>query len=239
MTQTVFKRYEKKYLLNPAQHAALAGGFDGRMAADARGVCTVFSLYYDTDDFALIRASIEKPLYKEKLRLRCYGAAGEDTPVFLELKKKYRGVVYKRRAKLAYRDAEAVLSRKARAGGGQILREISWFLDLHPVSGKLLLCYERAAFSCAEDPGLRITFDTDVRFRRNGLRLDGDARGAPLLSKEQILMEIKTAGTIPPWLCRALSDLKIFPISFSKYGSCYRDHIAKEGRAGQEVSLYA
>jgi hypothetical protein len=234
MAQTIFTRYEKKYIPDRAQYEALAECLAGRVKADGYGAYTVSNLYYDTDDFDLIRASIEKPLYKEKLRLRCYGTAEADTPVFLELKKKYKGVVYKRRAKLAYRDAEEMPARGAPPAGDdrQVLREIAYFSLLYPISAKLLLCYDRTALCAADaDAGdLRITFDTNIRFRRDDLRLDGDLRGAPVLAGDRILMEVKTSGAIPLWLCQSLSALGIFPVSFSKYGTCYREFIAKERR---------
>jgi hypothetical protein len=243
MTQTVFTRYEKKYMLDRAQYESLTECFAGRMEADGYGAYTVSNLYYDTDNFDLIRASMEKPLYKEKLRLRCYGTADADTPVFLELKKKYKGVVYKRRAKLAYHEAKDMLERGAPSAGDnrQVLREIAFFLMLYPVSAKLLLCYDRTALRQAgADAGdLRITFDTDIRFRREDPRLDGDLHGAPVLERDKVLMEVKTSGAIPLWLCQSFSDLGIFPTSFSKYGTCYREYIAKEKRLDREVNIHA
>jgi hypothetical protein len=234
--QTVFKRYEKKYRLNAAQYGALAASLAGRMTRDAYGAYTVSNLYYDTDGFDLIRASVEKPLYKEKLRLRCYERPRDDTPVFLELKKKYDGVVCKRRIRLPYaaakvfpRDADAALG-----SGSQIAREIEHFLSLYPVSAKLFLAYDRVALKgTGEDGDLRVTFDADMRFRLTDLRLDGGAWGCAM-AEDLILMEVKSPRNIPIWLCRALSGAGIFPVSFSKYGFCYTEHILRglpgEGR---------
>ena len=94
--QDVFARYEKKYKLTLSQYAALRRWLQDRMEVDSYGLHTICNIYYDTPDFQLIRTSLEKPVYKEKLRLRSYGVPGGDTPVFVELKKKLDGVVYKR-----------------------------------------------------------------------------------------------------------------------------------------------
>ena len=96
----VFKRYELKYLLTPAQRDAVLLGIAPYMQLDRYGHTTIRNIYFDTGDYRLIRRSIEKPAYKEKLRVRSYRLVGSDDTVFVELKKKYDGVVYKRRIAL-------------------------------------------------------------------------------------------------------------------------------------------
>ncbi|MDR1571839.1 MAG: polyphosphate polymerase domain-containing protein [Clostridiales Family XIII bacterium] len=244
MPDMAFRRHEKKYMMDQVRQEAFLERVGGRLTADGYGQYTVSSLYYDTDSFALIRASIERPPYKEKLRLRCYGEAGDDTPVFLELKRKCGGVVYKRRARLARQEAARLLERGPYSLCGpcgradsQVLREIAYFLEAYPLSAKALLCCERRAFTAAGEGELRITFDTGVRFRLDDLRLGAGLHGTPMLEPGKVIMEIKTPGAMPLWLCRALSELGLFPAPFSKYGACYRWHIcggpgkAREGGA--------
>jgi hypothetical protein len=229
MTQLFFKRYEKKYLLDKRQYDALMRIFPGKAEPDSLGEYTISNIYYDTDDFAIARASNEKPLYKEKLRLRSYG---DTDSVFIELKKKYDDVVYKRREQMTYRDATAFLAGGTGAADTQVLREVEYFLKSHDVTPKVHLSYRRRAFAGCDDDGLRVTFDFDVRFRADELHLDGNTRGTPLLPCGLTLMEVKTPLAVPLWLCRAMSENGIYPASFSKYGVCYRDYIAnKDGRS--------
>ena len=138
MAQEVFARYEKKYWLSPDQYHVLRGLLLDRMREDDYGRYTICNIYYDTPDYHLIRTSLEKPIYKEKLRLRSYGVPNAQSQVFLELKKKYRGVVYKRRAALAPDEAQAILSGAKRADGTQILREIAWALQFYRPSQRFI-----------------------------------------------------------------------------------------------------
>ncbi|MDR2517662.1 MAG: polyphosphate polymerase domain-containing protein [Spirochaetaceae bacterium] len=225
MYQMVFQRYEKKYLLSRAQYEALSIRLNRVLEPDQYGPYTAASLYYDTGCFDLARASARQSRYKEKLRLRGYGTADSTAPVFLELKKKFQGVVHKRRACLPYGEVPGFFANRPyrRVGAdGQVFREIDGFLARHPsVSAKMFLAYDRIALE--GDGGLRVTFDTNIRFRRTGLRLDADSQGTSILESGQTLMEVKTPGAIPLWLCRALSECGAFPVSFSKYGTCCRN----------------
>ena len=87
---TVFKRYEKKYMLTKEQYESFKEDIDDFMKIDEYGLSTICNIYYDTVDYKLISRSIEKPIYKEKIRLRSYGIPTPDSTVFLELKKKYK-----------------------------------------------------------------------------------------------------------------------------------------------------
>ena len=159
MAQEVFARFEKKYWLSPDQYHVLRGLLLDRMREDDYGRYTICNIYYDTPDYHLIRTSLEKPIYKEKLRLRSYGVPNAQSQVFLELKKKYRGVVYKRRAALAPDEAQAILSGAKRADGTQILREIAWALQFYQPEPKVYLAYDRIALYAPGEPGLRATFE--------------------------------------------------------------------------------
>lgn len=224
--QGVFERYEKKYMLNEQQYNALCPMLDGYMETDHYGLHTICNIYYDTPHYDLIRASIEKPPYKEKLRLRSYGIPKDDSTVFLELKKKYNGVVYKRRVPLTLSAAENYLAKGIRPPKDhQILHEIDWFLRQYDVSPKAFIAYDRIALFGTEDPNLRITFDNRIRWRDSVLDLSKGDWGNLLLPSGQILMEIKIPGTMPYWLAEMLTELEIFPYVFSKYGTCYKQHL--------------
>ncbi len=228
-TKLTFKRTEKKYLLSAERYDALWQRIGLYMEPDEYPESTVCSIYYDTDDYRLIRHSIEGPVYKEKLRLRSYNIPDPEDPVFVELKKKYKGVVYKRRVELPARVAEAWLDRGEKPPeDSQMIREIDWFLRSVRPSAKAYLACDRQAWRAVEDPELRITFDRDIRWRETELQLGAGDRGETLLPPGELLMEIKTPTAAPLWLAHALSELQIFPVSFSKYGTCYKEHILHE-----------
>ena len=225
MQETIltFKRYEKKYLLSARQFERLWEQMKDHLVPDYFFRSTVCSIYYDSDDFSLIRHSMEQPVYKEKLRLRSYNVPGPDDTVFVELKKKFRGVVYKRRVQMSASEAEAYLAGRSRPEeDGQILREIDFFLETHPVSPKAFIACDREAWDDRENPELRITFDRNLRWRDSDLSLCAGSGGNPLLDEGMVLMEIKIPEAAPLWLAHLLSELEVFPTSFSKYGTCYR-----------------
>ena len=224
--QDVFARYEKKYKLTLSQYAALRRWLQDRMEVDSYGLHTICNIYYDTPDFQLIRTSLEKPVYKEKLRLRSYGVPGGDTPVFVELKKKLDGVVYKRRVSLPLREAKRYLAYEGRPDlDCQILREIDWALARYPLEPKAFIAYDRIALFGREDPDLRITFDCNLRWRDALLDLSQGDWGQPLLDKQEILMEAKLPAAMPLWLSHVLDRLQIRQTSFSKYGACYQQNL--------------
>ena len=238
MSETIytFKRTEKKYLLSAEQYDALWARMQTHLEPDEYPVSTVCSIYYDTDDFRLIRHSLDGPVYKEKLRLRSYNVPGPEDTVFVELKKKFKGVVYKRRVSMSAREASAWLDRgQPPAEDSQMTREISWFLKSVEPAAKVYLACDRLAFRDREEPELRITFDRNIRWRETELELSAGDRGEPLLAPGQVLMEIKAPQAAPLWLAHLLSELALFPTSFSKYGTCYRDHILQEYIFGGSV----
>lgn len=226
-----FERSEKKYLLTTAQYTALRDVLDAHMTADTYKQYTVCNLYFDTEHNDLIRRSIEKPRYKEKLRLRSYGVVTDDDKVFLEIKKKYKGVVYKRRIVLPYGEVKAYLyDGIPPSETGQIFREIDYFIKFYQAAPKLYLSYDRVALcGVGEEKGLRVTFDRNIQSRTYDLDLSVPPSGEQLLAPDQWLMEIKAPGAVPLWLSDALTQLAIYPNSFSKYGKVYaRDHKKEE-----------
>lgn len=217
-----FKRIEKKYLLTEDRFEALFGRIGAHLQPDEYGRSTVMSLYLDTPDHRIIRSSIEAKNYKEKLRLRSYGTPDGDTPVFLELKKKFDGVVYKRRAVMTLRQAEIYLRSGVKPFDSQIMSELDWAMKLYdrPAPAMMIAC-EREAWAAPEHGDLRLTFDRNIRYRENDLRLQKGSAGTALLPRDTVLLEIKTAGAMPLWLAEALDAEEIFPGSFSKYGAAY------------------
>ena len=228
-TQLSFKRYEKKYLLSREQYEQLWLQLEPRLMPDEFFQSTVLSLYYDWEDFRLIRSSIEQPVYKEKLRLRSYNVPGAESQVFVELKKKYKGIVYKRRVRMTEREAEDYLAgRRGSPDHGQISREIDGLLKTNPVQPKVLIPCDRRAYVGREEPGLRLTFDSSIRWRDTQLSLTAGDFGRELLEEGQLLLEIKMPESAPLWLAELLSSLEIFPRSFSKYGQCYKNELIEK-----------
>ena len=224
---TVFKRIEKKYLLSETQYEALFREIGGHLRPDEYGRSTVLSLYLDTPDHRIIRSSMEAVDYKEKLRLRSYGTPAADSTVFLELKKKFGGVVYKRRAAMSLREAERYLQQGKAPYSSQIMAEIDWAMGLYGrPKGAMLIACEREAWFDEAHPDLRLTFDRGIRYRENQLSLSRGSAGIGLLPEDRVLLEIKTGGAMPLWLADALDRSRIYPTSFSKYGSAYTRSLA-------------
>ena len=238
--QSHFKRYEKKYLVTEKQQAALQETISQYMRPDQYGAYWVQNLYFDTSNWDVIRTSLEKPIYKEKMRLRCYGEAGPDSKFYLELKKKYKGVVYKRRIAIPARALRGDSVRGIVAkNGSQIAKELDFYLQSNEVSEKIYIAYQRAAFTGVEDAELRVTFDTDIRFRLEDLRFSKSGGDQLILPEGKTLMEVKALGGMPLWLAGALSENGIFPASFSKFGVCYTDVIYKQACEEKKVKICA
>lgn len=218
----IFKRVEKKYRLTPVQKAMLLSCIGERLTPDSHGRSTICSLYLDTPDHRIIRSSIDAKAYKEKLRLRSYGTPGMEEQVFLEIKKKYKGVVYKRREVMTLLEAMDYIIHGVMPCDSQIMREIDYAMHFyHQPQPAMQISYEREAYFDRENPQLRITFDTGIRARDSDLGLEKGAHGSLLLPADAIMMEIKTDGAMPVWLAHALSECAILPNSFSKYGTAY------------------
>ena len=225
--QDIFKRYEKKYLLNPDQYKRLKQRLEGKLEPDRFGKSTISNIYFDTPDHCLIQRSLEKPVYKEKLRLRSYGTPGMSDTVFVELKKKYKSIVYKRRVDMSLKEAVHYLyDLKPYEKPSQITKEIDWFLSYYEgISPAMFISYDRTALYSIEDPNLRITFDRNILWREEDLKLDYGVWGDSLLEQGQRVMEIKIPDAMPLWLSHILDDLQIYPTSLSKYGRGYQESL--------------
>lgn len=219
----VFRRRELKFLLDARQRQIVEQVLVQRMVPDRHGRSTICNIYYDTPDYRLIRHSLEKPVYKEKIRLRSYGPAGPGVDTFLELKKKYKGVVYKRRVRVTEEEASAFMQRRGDLETqNQISREILYFRDFYrSLEPRVYLSYDRQAWYDPTDRGLRITVDDNILYRTTDLTVSGEPSGREILSRGQSLMEVKAEGAIPMWLTQLLSENRIYKQSFSKYGKAY------------------
>lgn len=235
MAVDVFRRRELKFLLNDSQCDAVQSALLQRMEPDPYGLSTICNLYYDTPDYRLIRHSLEHPIYKEKLRMRCYGRATADSDVFLELKKKYKGVVYKRRIKVTEDEGASFMNRTgALRKQSQIGREILYFRDFYQsLRPQVYLCYDREAWYDPVEKGFRMTLDRNVCYRTDDLSLNSPIGGCDILKPGQTLLEVKAEGAIPMWLVDLLTREQIHKQSFSKYGKAY-EQMFKERLAVQK-----
>ncbi len=227
--QMVFKRYEFKYLITKEQKEDLKLYMREKMECDKYGKSTIRNVYFDTPTFLLIRRSLEKPVYKEKLRMRSYKTVASDDLVFVELKKKFKSVVYKRRIAMPNDAAMHWLC----TGMGtkqldQIGKEIQYAVDFYKEIGPaMFISYNREAYFGKEDTNFRITFDEEIRWRREKLSLENGIYGSLLLPDGKVLMEVKTAYAIPLWMTGWLARNKVYKTSFSKYGQAYEKMFEK------------
>jgi len=251
MAISTFQRREVKFLMSMEQYEALLPIVHEHMDPDPYCIggkdYGIFNLYYDTPDNLLIRRSIQKPYYKEKLRLRSYySPASPDSSVFLEVKKKIGGIVTKRRVTMTVAEAETyILTRQkphyVRFLDQQIMKEMDYFLDsYHSIAPRQYISYQRAAFFGKDNPDFRLTFDRELTERRFDLSLTKESYGNYIIPPDQRLMEIKVPGSIPMWMSKALSELEIRRHSFSKYGRAYRQFVL-DGvhRKEEEGIIYA
>lgn len=221
--QETFKRYEKKYMLTEKKYRQLRQKLKDNLNVDKFGKVSICNIYFDTPDFRLIRKSLEKPIYKEKLRIRSYGTPREGDMIFIELKKKYDGIVYKRREKMELSKVENYLyNREPAEYSTQITSEIDWVLKFYDkIAPAMYLSYNRIAMYGVKDSELRVTFDSNITYRTTDLHLEEGVWGEQLIDEGYRLMEIKIPGSMPLWLSHILDELEIYPCSFSKYGKGY------------------
>ena len=244
MAIEVFNRYEHKYLIDKETFEKIIKVLDKHMTMDSynqnHNPYTISNIYFDTPDDFLIRESLSKPVYKEKLRLRSYGIPNLDSKVFLETKKKFNGIVNKRRTKLKLSEAyKFIASGKIPPiqdyMNPQVLREIEYLLNIYNLSPKVYLAYDRIAYFEKKNNDLRISFDMNIRARRYNLALEAGDHGEKLLPDDVILMEIKTALAKPLWLTKLLSELDIKRERFSKYGTEFKKMINSIEEEYEEV----
>jgi len=222
--QAVFQRHELKYLLTRSQKERILECIQPYMSLDKYGRTTIRNIYFDTENYRLIRRSIEKPVYKEKLRVRNYKSKHSDGNVFVEIKKKYNKVVYKRRISLAEDEAISWLTGESEcAVESQIVKEIDYFRNFYgELKPALFLSYEREAYYCKDGGDFRVTFDENILCRQENMNFYTESSGIPVLEEDKVLMEIKCSGGIPLWMTEILSKEKIYKTPFSKYGTAYQ-----------------
>lgn len=232
----VFERIETKFLLDDMQYTELMKRLENMAAIDSYGKTSILNIYFDTPDYKIIERSLEKPVYKEKLRLRTYGIANDDTNAFIEIKKKYKGVVYKRRISMPYAKAvDYLVNGKKIEKRSQISDEIDYFLQFYKgIRPAMAISYDRIAMAGIHDPELRITFDTNIRWRTDKLSLTEGNVGKDILLPGQHLMELKIAGAMSVEMARILDELNIRQTSFSKYGRGYQDLMSEKYMESQE-----
>ncbi len=228
MSISVMKRHEIKYLLNSEQTELFREKLRGHMVADQYGKTSIASLYFDTPNYQLIRKSLEKPVFKEKIRLRSYGLATDESPVFMEMKRKADGIVYKRRIQMTVPEAKEFFSAEGTVcSDGQIERELTAFRDYYTgLRPACLIIYDRTAYFEPEGD-LRLTIDENPRYRLEDLTLTKSMDGTPLLEKGWTIMEIKVQEAMPLWLTSILTECGVHKGSFSKYGEAYRRELMK------------
>lgn len=246
MAIEVFNRYENKYLMDTKAFYEIYNRLTEYMEPDAYNrdnkFYSISNLYYDTDRHTLVRDSLSKPKYREKLRIRAYGVPDPDAKVYLELKKKVFGLVNKRRTQLllpeAYDFVRTGRPPAFREGmNRQVMGEIEYFLSRYELRPMVYLAYDRIAMFCKGNRDLRITFDTNIRTRRHDLKLELGDYGEQLMERGQWLMEVKAEKTIPVWLSKLLSELRMYRTSFSKYGNEYKKTIRNATPARERVLL--
>ena len=224
MGQNIFKRIEEKYLLTKKEKDLLLDMINSYIEKDQYYESVICSIYFDNCNNDLIINSIEKPKYKDKVRLRSYGVPGLDDFVFLEIKNKYKGVVGKRRVKLKLKDYYDYIKNNIYDENNQIMKEIDYLFKYYDLVPKMFIAYDRNSYKGTIDSDLRITFDFNLRSRRNNLRLEYGDSGDKYFDRECYIMEIKTLNAMPLWLVRCLSSLEIYPVSFSKDGCVYKKY---------------
>lgn len=231
MYKQVFRRDEKKYLLSAAQKTELTRAIGKYIEPDKYFASTICSLYFDTPTQDLIIQSISKPVYKQKIRLRSYDVPSLNSDVFLEAKIKFRGIVSKRRFKIKLSDFYSYYKALSSARGQptlysadspQIAKELDYLFHFYKLQPNWIVCYDRKSYCGCDNPHLRITFDENLRSRRNKLRLEAGDDGKNFFPDQTCVMEIKALDAMPLWLTHTLSELKIYPASFTKYGNIYK-----------------
>lgn len=222
MYDNIFKRVEEKYLLNSEEREKFLNQAKEYIQEDDKYFkSTVCSIYFDTDNSDFIVNSLEKPIFKEKIRLRSYGIPNLEDDVFLELKVKYKEIVGKRRIKMKLNEFYEYLEGKEYNKSSQIMKEIDYYFKRYCLKPAIFIGYDRESYQGAEDNNLRITMDQNLRSRRTDLKLELGDDGEKFFKEDLYLMEIKTLGSLPLWLVKILSESNIYPISFSKYGKIY------------------
>ena len=222
-----FRRVEKKYFLSEEQYNQIIKKIEHYFIMDIHGISTICNIYFDTSDNDLIVKSIEKPIYKEKVRLRSYGIPTLESNVYLEIKKKYKGVVSKRRVSLKLKEFYNYIKNDVKPFDNQIMNEIDYCFKYYNLIPKFFLAYDRIAYYEKNNENFRLTFDFNIRSRKDNLYIEKNVLNENLFDYKYYVMEVKTLGSMPLWFVEILSELKIYPVSFSKYGEVYKKEVKK------------
>lgn len=222
MSECIFRRVETKYILTSEEKNILLNKIKPYIEKDMYFKSSISNLYFDNENNDLIVESLEKPIYKEKIRLRTYNTPSMEDKVFLEIKFKNGGIVGKRRIELKLKEYYDFINNGNYDKDNQIMKELVYHIKHFNIYPKICLSYDRESYKGIYDNGLRITFDSNLRSRRNDLKLESGSYGEKFFDDDRYIMEIKSLESLPLWFTSVLSELKIYPESFSKYGSIYR-----------------
>ena len=224
-----FQRVEKKYILNSEQYNELIKVIESNLVEDEHGRSTIYNIYFDSDEYDLIKHSIDKSVFKDKIRLRSYNVPNDDSKVFLEIKRKYDGIVSKRRIKLPFKNCYSYIDNIEQASNnGQVEQELKYYFKLYKLKQKMFVSYNRKAFYDKNDKDFRITLDSNIIARDYDLKLEQGNYGTNILEKDNYIMEIKTLGAIPIWFVKYLDKIEACPSNFSKYGEAYKQLILEK-----------
>ncbi len=223
-----FRRIEKKYIITKEQYLMLKEIIENKMIEDEHGKSTICNIYFDTGQFDLIRHSITKPVYKDKIRLRSYNIPTNNSIVYLEIKRKYKGEVSKRRSEMQLNEFyEYMKDKNSFAKENQVRKEILYYFQFYDLKEAMFVSYYRRAYYDRNNRDFRVTFDSNIIARNYDLKLEKGIYGDNILKNDKYIMEIKTLGAIPIWFVKILDELKICPCGFSKYGEAYTQLVLK------------
>lgn len=230
-----FRRVEKKYIITKNQYLMLKEAIKDKMTEDEHGKSTICNIYFDTEQYELIRHSITKPVYKDKIRLRSYNIPTLESKIYLEIKRKSEGVVSKRRIEMTLNDFyEHLENVNNESENSQVKRELDYYFSHYNLKPTMFLSYYRRAYYDKENREFRLTFDSNILARNYDLEIEKGNFGTNILEEDKYIMEIKTLGAIPMWFVKLLDELKICPCGFSKYGEAYTQLILKANKIKEE-----
>ena len=222
MIKNVFQRIEQKYLLTKQQYLNLQNIINKYFEKDNYYQSKIYNLYFDNNNNDIIINSLEKPIYKSKIRLRSYKEIKKDSEVFLEIKKKYNGIVYKRRLSLTYQEWNNYYTKNIFPNHDtQIMKEIDYEIKSFNLKPTIFVAYDRLSYYCKDDKNFRITFDTNLRSRSTNLKLKDSKENKDYFNEEIYIMEAKTIYGLPLWFTNLLTKNNVYPCSFSKVGNIY------------------
>lgn len=241
--QSAFNRYEQKFLIPIDQIDHIKEQIGPYVTQDDNASLshyTICNIYYDTTNDEIIKRSVSKPMFKEKLRLRCYGEPKQGDIMFLEIKKKLNGFVNKRRTSISYEDAcmlihEKVMPIKKSYHNSQVLNEIYFYVKNKQLIPRISLSYDREAYYAIDDESIRLTFDYNMTSRRDNVNLGRTHEDTLIVQDERAILEVKTTGALPLWLTNILTANQIYPNSFSKYGTEFYHYLSHTERVTTNV----